>query len=189
MVRKAKEETDIANELEQIQLAVLSIKTSNNQNLSKDGLQNEFRKYFDDVNITGEGPFYYKTKNSRYKISEDGLVTIIIGNSNEITPNDYGKYVEYVTPNSASSTNDFPLYPQNGKWQIFYADDENLYLIATDNIGNKGLNNFNSNYTNSNGAISLLLNNEIEYPSARQWLKGFINPQTKRYYESNCTNI
>ena len=100
----------------------------------------------------------------------DNLVGSYIGNSSTITPNDYGKLVnyekEYVRTTGTTSSD----------WEILYADNTNIYLISKyqvkDPTGSLTLNaGINTNYTTG----SLLLNNKTQYPAARKWFLGWLN--------------
>ena len=56
----------------------------------------------------------------------DAQVNEVTGNAKTITADDYGKVV----------TN----YQDGHTWEIFYADNKNVYLITRDNVGNQALN-------------------------------------------------
>ncbi len=181
-VAKAKEETEKAEELEKVQLAVTSVMTKGYGTLKDEYINSSFQEELStNENISGIGPWYYKGKNIRYKISIDGEITILKGNANEITSQDYGKYVNYHTPISTDEEN-FPLYPSYVKWQILYSDEENVYLIAESTPGKKSFMAIFDNYNNPNGNISDLLKDSNRYSAAKRWLYGFIDKKTNDWY-------
>ena len=63
----------------------------------------------------------------------DGSVAVKYG-AKHIIADDYGKYViNYTTPSKIESDKEYGI----GGWQIFYADEENIYLIADDYMNKK----------------------------------------------------
>lgn len=91
------------------------------------------------------------------------------GNSSEIKPEDYGKIV----------TN-YVVDGYSGTWEIFYADDSNVYLITTSAVTDPIY-----NAKDMSGAInaenykdgSSLLSNLEQYPAANKWFKGWGNSE------------
>lgn len=99
---KAKEQIEKSQELEQIQLAVISL-MSNNIELNKSNLQNTLRGAGLKGELNGKGDWIYLGEKSNYIITIDGEVSfteqkyagIISGNTQNILPEGYQR-VEYV---------------------------------------------------------------------------------------------
>ena len=84
------------------------------------------------------------------------------GNASSITADDYGKVV----------TN----YKDGHTWEIFYADNTNVYLITRDNVGNQTLNDKVANYNGTSdfdGSDSF----KTKYPAVQAgWLNKTYTP-------------
>ena len=86
--------------------------------------------------------------------------------ASQITSLDYGKEVTNYTVSGYT-----------GKWQILYADNENIYLI-TKNVVNDPIYNNTSPYkavkSNEYSQGNILLSDSIKYPAAAKWLSEYI---------------
>ena len=144
----SKGETIKAEGLEKLQLAVVASYDTNGkvdtQNLAKnlseiDGLKyinNENQEVNVDENTEIKLTAKFKLNGYNYKISDVGKVTF--KKEGEINNEDimespsiyYGKYVTNYNSLSDAGIN----APEGQKWQIFLADDTNIYLIASNAI-------------------------------------------------------
>ena len=108
------------------------------------------------TNITG---IQQKIEDNILENNEE-KINLTEGTAQNITPSSYGKAV----------TN----YNAGGyKWEIFYADADNIYLISKDAVKNDSLVHTKNNPKYSKG--SELLSDNVTYPSAKKWLAGYIN--------------
>lgn len=177
---EAKDKMEETSELEQVQLAAMTLYIEGDGKISKNQLANELKT--NESNITEiEGYWQYSGKNEKkYLISTDGNVRLK-GNANTIKPTDYGKYVNYGVNYNATENSD-----NNGKWEILYADEDNVYLISQGNIGNKSL---TARLAESPHVYTTTeLNDTTKYPSAKKWLTGMIDATTNTWYSSDSLN-
>ena len=169
---EAKRTTEISEGLEQLEIAV-------NQSVNKRGTLDKVRlaknlskingiKYINseneeidvtentEINLTAK----VKIKGYNYKINSEGKVSYKkegqIDNEDVMNSPEtyYGKYVTYTCTNDAGIN-----APENQKWQIFMADDTNIYLIASNYItrqytGTKNSVGFNYDTTNKTEATA-----------------------------------
>ena len=125
MAGKAKEETEIANELERIQLAVLETYTENRGNVTENDLKKTLEKenfVITDNLVTKDSNYLFKTNGKIYRISKNGNVVLLfdentfqIGQAKNIE--NYGELVEYESENGSEN------------WRLFYQDSNYAYLI------------------------------------------------------------
>ena len=144
--QNAKEKTDKAGLIEQVQVDILGEQIKGNgSGITSGALQTILNKYFDDVpedatTITTDTPLTAKEEYGGYemKVSDiyDGEIVIKGITVGDITDEQkkeiIGKYVTNYecASNSAIVTEaDIP-----GKWMIFNVDENNIYLIASDYI-------------------------------------------------------
>lgn len=187
---KAKKENEKAKELENIQVAVLNIQTKDKGMITKNNLEEEFKE-----DIFGEdaGPWVIKGKYSYYRIDEDGSVTPT-GNAIQISSSDYGKSVEY----GVEYTNIGGSTSASNRWQVFYSDNYNVYLISKDSMPS-----FNIDYGddassliwnvyipegNSSLPCSILLNDNKRFPAAKKWLYAYIDKTTNTWFATYDKN-
>ena len=143
-----KGETIKAEGLERLKLAVVASYDTNGkvdtQNLAKNLSEIDGLKYINnenqevnvlentDIQLTAK----FKLNGYNYKISDEGKVTYkkegAIDNEDIMANplNYYGKYVTNYNSLSDAGIN----APEGQKWQIFLADDTNIYLIASNAI-------------------------------------------------------
>jgi type II secretory pathway pseudopilin PulG len=125
--KQSKEETIIASEKEQLQLAILSALTNSEYNLTTNAIEQEIKN----VNLTGEiilgdGYWIYKGEKN-YLIDANGKIWSSMAKYiKENAKFFYGKYVKNF------ENNDSVINKYN--WRIFYSDNENIYLISEDYI-------------------------------------------------------
>ena len=82
----------------------------------------------------------------------DAQVNEVTGNAKTITADDYGKVV----------TN----YQDGHTWEIFYADNQNVYLITRDNVGSQTLSTAvadNSGYNGTSEFTIISVSNVINF--------------------------
>ena len=107
----------------------------------------------------------------------DAQVNEVTGNAKTITADDYGKVV----------TN----YQEGHTWEIFYADNKNVYLITRDNVGNQTLNDKIAGYNGTsdfNGSDSF----KTKYPAVQAgWLNKTydLSATEKLKYQSSYNNM
>jgi len=181
---KAKQETETASEVEKIKLSFLSALTVENGNYLSSNFERELNNNL--KNNLGENEYELKcykaddtyeitlSKGTIYCISSSGEVQTK-GNAKDIKAVDYGKYVNYGVNYVATESN------KSNKWEIFYADENNVYLISQGNVGNLPLIKYIENYTNSN-----MLTDSKRFPMAHKWLSGMKDPDTKEWYLSTA---
>ena len=177
--QKAKEETEIASELEQVELAVTQAMIAGNGTVTYEGLYHAFLSNFGYEIEEGDLPYTFESDNKKYVIFANGSVVQLekgTDNAQTIKASDYGKYVNYELLEESTST-------YSGKWQILFTDTENLYLISEGYEETARLGDYVQNYT---GSIELA--NESKYPAAPKWLKGF-KDNTGNWYTNNQLNM
>ena len=146
----SKGETIKAEGLERLKLAVVASYDTNGkvdtQNLAKNLSEIDGLKYINnenqEVNVLENTEIQltakFKLNGYNYKISDEGKVTYkkegAIDNEDIMkSPSTY--YGKYVTNYECDGNGGINLSEnQLGTWQIFYADDENIYLIASNII-------------------------------------------------------
>ena len=107
----------------------------------------------------------------------DEQVNEVTGNAKTITADDYGKVV----------TN----YQDGHTWEIFYADNKNVYLITRDNVGNQTLNDKIAGYNGTSdfdGSDTF----KTKYPAVQAgWLNKTYDPSAieKIKYQSSYDNM
>lgn len=177
---KAKEKMEKASELEKIQLAVTSIMLQNKFGLNKIELKKELEKQIGINEIEENGAWYFKTNLDRYKIDFDGRIEIITGNSDEIAKN--GMNSLGIPVNYQLEYTDINGNIQD-EWELFYADDYNVYIISKYGVNDKEGNKNFSSIINSgiySAGVQLLKNDKAnsEYPAVSKWLSKYlsINP-------------
>ncbi len=167
--KEAKDETEKLALKKELEVAVLSsyIDGELDFDLLKENLDNISDLTYVTENPTSL-PITIKLKDLEYKIKQDG--SIITGIDAEDIRNNpqtyYGKYVtNYNSPYDAGIAD---AEGQLGKWQIFLADEENIYLIASNCIS--------ADYTKQKGegedAIGFDYDEENKYI---MWFRNIIN--------------
>ena len=136
-------------------------------------------------NANGTSTLTYTTldDNLAYKMEIDTLGNVRIVEENNVpvipTP-EVGLNVSGITKEYYGKTVDYTVTGVNNSWEIFYADSENIYLIARNTVTSpNGNNNFTSVIsagTYSTGS-SLLTGGDTSanYPAAEKWLSGWLN--------------
>lgn len=144
---EAKKQTEISEGTEQLEIAVnQSFNKRGNidttklaKNLSKINGLKYISSDNEEIDVTENTeiklPMLVKINNNQYLIKSDGIVRAKYG----IDEYDIDKYPEkyygsYVTNYNSPNDDGIDLYAQPGKWQIFMADDTNIYLIASNYI-------------------------------------------------------
>lgn len=177
---KAKANTEETREFEKVKIAAETALANGLGKISKNDLINSLET--EEAKLIGDEPWIYHGDIMDYTITREG--TVKRGNSSEITPEYYGETVEYNVPTTE----------YKGGWQIFYADNENVYLIAKENIGNGDFNYPNivgnqSNYISDSENYASLFDNSQRYPAAIKWLEGFKNNETGDWLNSKGTGV
>ena len=158
----AKEQTEISEEREKVELSALgALAKSEGKGIEEKYLEEELTSYIGKRNIdyllVGTGPFFINcldtgkvyVVNTNGKVSEELVITASDIANNPILF--YGAYVkdyDCINKDAVSS------------WQIFYADDENIYLIADNRI--------NVNYvpnTSSGKKVATIGENQVYFGS------------------------
>ena len=141
---EAKEETDIADEKEKVQLAATAAKGKTNwEEITEENLKNELDKIVGDtgkndedkkteITSNSDGTFnvFFKETGRNYNVDNDGKIIFeepidYPTLATETTSANYGDYVKYnIDYDNDGSTND--------DWRIFYNDGECIYLISSD---------------------------------------------------------
>lgn len=175
---KAKEETIIGEEKEQIEMAYVSATINNlGEDITEESLRTELDKILGDTskeenikktkvetNDDATLNVLFKETTHNYNVDNKGTVTFnkIIDYptlATETTSSNYGDYVNYnIDYDNDGDTSD--------DWRIFYNDGECIYLIASDfvkvseyEIGYSGYCSLNLNslgYTNAESAVNFL---------------------------------
>lgn len=183
---EAKKQTEISEGLEQLEIAVTQSTNKRGnideaklaKNLSKiNGLKyiNTENQEIDvventDIKLTAK----VKLKGITFKINDEGNVSYkrdgVIDNEDiiESPANYYGKYV---TNYNSSNDAGIDLEGQAGKWQVFMADEDNIYLIASNFItrkyigtkNNVGFDYDTTKYTEETAKIMSFLSISSEY--------------------------
>ena len=197
----SKGETIKAEGLEKLKLAVVASYDNNGkvdtQNLAKNLSEIEGLKYINnenqEVNVNENTEIQltakFKLNGYNYKISDEGKVTYkkegAIDNEDIMkSPSTY--YGKYVTNyNSLSDAGIKDENGQPGKWQVFLADDTNIYLIASNAIHKDYAPlNYNkpSNYCMYFANILSLYDTSISENPSVSTILGKLNKQSK-YHE------
>lgn len=169
----AKEETQITEEFEQIQLVAMASLIDGLGTVNYENLDKELNKVFDaDYFIISENKndaneWIVELRNQKYSIDKNGDVKKI-EIANYIISENYGDYIDYKMDlnGDGDTTND---------WKIFFNDGVNVYIISTDYVLNQSLDTYYSNYTH---ILSKVLNHteyiDIEMSKIyKNWHKGF----------------
>ena len=197
---EAKKQTEISEGLEQLEIAVTQStnkrgnidETKLARNLSKINELKYINAEKQEVDITENTEIKLtakvKLKGNTYKINDEGKVSFkkegAIDNE-DIMANPSSYYGKYVTNyNSLSDAGIKDATGQLGKWQVFLADDTNIYLIASNaiHIDYAPLDYAGSNYSmNFSNLLSLYNTNTTGNPSVATIL-GKLNKQSQ-YHE------
>ena len=141
---EAKEETDIADEKEKVQLAATAAKGKTNwEEITEENLKNELDKIVGDTgkndedkkteitsNLDGTFNVLFKETGRNYYVDNDGKIIFeepidYPTLATETTSENYGDYVKYnIDYDNDGSTDD--------DWRIFYNDGKCIYLISSD---------------------------------------------------------
>ena len=164
---KAKTETEKSAIIEEIRLGIYAEMADNE---GKDPTQSDIEKIASEygtiegegdnrVLVTFEGNYKIKISDIWNVIQDGGMETA----ANEITSEDYGKYVNY----NVDYDNDRTV---SDDWRIFYNDGNNVYLISSDYValeeyesaisGYRSLDLSVLGYNTTDEAIEFLLNQE-----------------------------
>ena len=147
--QNAKNQTEEANIIEKIRVEIMS-SLDNNGKLQLSKLKENISKTLNGEIIGEEFPVIIKQDNYTFKIDSNGFIY----GEEEVKSGDifqnpslyYGSIVSNYTINSN-------IFDENIEWKIFYADEENIYLIASDYIKN-------SNIPNGKKGSNILKNGE-----------------------------
>ena len=107
----------------------------------------------------------------------DAQVNEVTGNAKTITADDYGKVV----------TN----YQDGHTWEIFYADERNVYLITRDNVGSQTLSTAVADDSGYNGTSDFDGSDDFKtkYPAVQAgWLNKTYTPSTNEAGTVNYTS-
>lgn len=196
---KAKTETEKSAIIEEIRLGIYAEMADNE---GKDPTQSDIEKIASEygtiegegdnrVLVTFEGNYKIKISDIWNVIQDGGMETA----ANEITSEDYGKYVNY----NVDYDNDGTV---SDDWRIFYNDGNNVYLISSDYValeeyesaisGYRSLDLSVLGYNTTDEAIEFLLNQEnwktLKQDNIAQYVVGA--PTLEMYADSwNQTNM
>ena len=180
--QSAKTETDNSQEYEQVKLAVLNSKMSNEGtdfSINKTKLDNELTNLVTDVEKTTKDedteafPWRVTGKTGKYYIIyENGKVE-----QKSILASDYGAEVKgYIANNSGV-----------GKWRVFYDDGINVYLIADDYVKYDDVKDVKrgTNELYKNTDYKLSFNNVYKDYSGSEWIIN--NSKAKKWLNQYLT--
>ena len=138
--QESKNTTVYKSDIENIKLAYSTMKMYEGK--TAEDLEQHIAEYIDGnikVTLEDNGIYYIEISSGKYKLNPTtGEVTIDNGNeekteisAKDVTTDMYGKTVNY----NVEVTNNATKEKENiNSWKIFYADDNNIYLISTDYI-------------------------------------------------------
>ena len=204
----AKEETEIAGELEKVQLAVTSAMTQSYGNLTQDAINSSFQEQFGEQPVKSEIGYIYESNITKYVIKENGEIATAkkgYDNAGTMAYTNIGTTVTGIKCNYGAGETETNIT----EWQILNIESENIYLISQNKSlynpdGSMHFNFEKITSTDINGigrykelAVNYLVNkNEIKYKHiadiANKWLSQYVmkikNNETG-YVTNNNINI
>lgn len=183
-----------AQELEEIKFAWSGVQTEyfqklnkmNSSDIDKEKLKNDLNKYLKDssgtvIDISGENDvwklkYQLKAEETFDTFTVDANGNVFLGLlANQITKDDYGKEVNYEVSYKNKSKG-------GSKWEIFYSDNNYIYLITKGNIEGREL--VIDGYNGTDDFLDL-----TNYPAVKDgWLSN-VYKNGNVVYESNYTNM
>lgn len=161
---KAKEQTEIANEIEQVKLSVIgALAKDNGGEITESNLEDELTNYIGtrnvDYELTGTGPFVVKYKDSgrNYMIDENGNVSEYVDILDDVKIGDYVNY----KPDDVTTSYD--------KFGVTYSGDSNGNIGQDDTLKWRVLN------INTDGTVDLISEKPISATVSFQGARGYNN--------------
>lgn len=183
MAGKAKEETEIAGELEKVQLAVTSAITQSYGSITEESINSTFQEEFGEQPVKSEIGYIYESDNSKYVIKENGEIAITrkgYETAKTLEYNKIGLPVTGIKCNYGTGENEVNITD----WQILDVEAGNLYLISKNRVMNpdgnthfgldKVTNTATGKYTEVPAVKYFMNSNTIISKIAEKWLNKYV---------------